>query len=108
MSDYKLTDSGPRSELYIIPVPVTAAIRLQKPPRHVVLLINNHLTQAVESTDMFLGMSGKNESSTSCEDMVLRVELPGISGASGKQITCCRAILQSSCDGLWWICVSGI
>jgi len=46
---------------------------------------------------MFLGMSGKNESSTSCEDMVLRVELPGISGASGKQITCCQAILQSSC-----------
>ena len=38
--------------------------------------------QSVESTDMFLGMSGKNESSTSCEDMVLRIELPGISGAS--------------------------
>ena len=39
--------------------------------------------QAVESTDMFLGMSGKDESSTSCEDMVLRIELPGVSGAAG-------------------------
>ncbi|KAG1678868.1 hypothetical protein FOA52_003536 [Chlamydomonas sp. UWO 241] len=38
--------------------------------------------QAVESTDVFLGMSGKNESSTSCEDMVLRIELPGVSGAA--------------------------
>ncbi|GAX80342.1 hypothetical protein CEUSTIGMA_g7780.t1 [Chlamydomonas eustigma] len=37
--------------------------------------------QAVESTDMFLGMSGKDESSTSCEDMVLRIELPGVSSA---------------------------
>lgn len=40
--------------------------------------------QAVETTDMFLGMSGKNESSTSCEDMVLRIELPGVESASGE------------------------
>ncbi len=38
--------------------------------------------QAVESTDVFLGMSGKDESSTSCEDIVVRIELPGVSSAS--------------------------
>ena len=40
--------------------------------------------QAVESTDIFLGMSGKDESSTSCEDMVVRVELPEVSSLGGE------------------------
>lgn len=39
--------------------------------------------QAVESTDVFLGMSGKDESSNSCEEMVVKISLPGISGISG-------------------------
>lgn len=33
--------------------------------------------QAIETTDAFLGMSGKDPSSTSCETMVVRLELPG-------------------------------
>ncbi len=48
--------------------------------------------QAVQSTDVFLGMSGKDESSTSCEDMVLRIELPGVSSASGA-----RELSSASC-----------
>lgn len=35
--------------------------------------------QAVESTDVFLGMSGKDESSASCEDIVVKIDLPGVS-----------------------------
>mmetsp|Transcript_13160 Transcript_13160/g.28215 ORF Transcript_13160/g.28215 Transcript_13160/m.28215 type:complete len:187 (+) Transcript_13160:84-644(+) len=38
--------------------------------------------QAVETTDVFLGMSGKDESSTSCEELVVRIELPEVSGAN--------------------------
>eukprot|EP00877_Chromochloris_zofingiensis_P003784 jgi/Chrzof1/13406/Cz07g31240.t1 len=38
--------------------------------------------QAVESTDAFLGMSGKDPSSTCCEDLVVRVELPEASSIS--------------------------
>mmetsp|Transcript_15196 Transcript_15196/g.41167 ORF Transcript_15196/g.41167 Transcript_15196/m.41167 type:complete len:191 (+) Transcript_15196:2236-2808(+) len=38
--------------------------------------------QAVESTDVFLGMSGKTESSTSCEDLVVRIMLPEVSSIS--------------------------
>ena len=33
--------------------------------------------QAVETQDAFLGMGDKDPSSTQCEDIVLRVELPG-------------------------------
>lgn len=33
--------------------------------------------QAVETTDAFLGMSLKDASSTCCEDIVIRIELPG-------------------------------
>ncbi|PNW80932.1 hypothetical protein CHLRE_07g335800v5 [Chlamydomonas reinhardtii] len=38
--------------------------------------------QAVDTADNFLGMSGKDGSSTSCEDLVVRVELPGAAGAA--------------------------
>lgn len=38
--------------------------------------------QAVDTSDMFLGMSGKDESSTSCEDMVVKISLPGVNSAS--------------------------
>lgn len=40
--------------------------------------------QAVDTADNFLGMSGKDGSSTSCEDLVVRVELPGAAGAAGR------------------------
>ncbi|XP_078494861.1 dynein axonemal assembly factor 6 [Ciona intestinalis] len=33
--------------------------------------------QKVTSEDMFLGMSGKNPSTACCEDMIVRIELPG-------------------------------
>ncbi len=39
--------------------------------------------QAVESTDVFLGMGGKDESSTSCEDLVVKILLPEVSAISG-------------------------
>ena len=39
--------------------------------------------QAVQSTDVFLGMSGKDESSTSCEDMVLKISLPEVAAING-------------------------
>lgn len=39
--------------------------------------------QAVESTDVFLGMSGKDESSTSCEQMVVKVQLPQVESIAG-------------------------
>ncbi len=39
--------------------------------------------QAVESTDVFLGMSGKDESSTSCESMVVKIDLPEVSSIQG-------------------------
>mmetsp|Transcript_14704 Transcript_14704/g.41387 ORF Transcript_14704/g.41387 Transcript_14704/m.41387 type:complete len:181 (+) Transcript_14704:107-649(+) len=35
--------------------------------------------QAVETQDAFLGMGDKDPSSTQCEDIVLRIELPGTS-----------------------------
>ncbi|GIL55027.1 hypothetical protein Vafri_10693 [Volvox africanus] len=38
--------------------------------------------QAVDTADNFLGMSGKDPSSTCCEDLVLRVELPEAAGAA--------------------------
>ncbi|KAG2490866.1 hypothetical protein HYH03_010784 [Edaphochlamys debaryana] len=38
--------------------------------------------QAVDTADNFLGMSGKDNSSTSCEDLVVRIELPGAEGAA--------------------------
>lgn len=38
--------------------------------------------QAVETTDAFLGMSGKDGSSACCEDIVLRVKLPDVQKAS--------------------------
>lgn len=50
--------------------------------------------QAVESTDAFLGMSGKDPSSTCCEDLVVRVELPEASSISGTQPTCVIAHKQ--------------
>ena len=34
--------------------------------------------QAVETTDTFLGMSGKDVSSACCEDLLLRVTLPDV------------------------------
>lgn len=37
--------------------------------------------QAVTSEDMFLGMGMKNPSTASCEDMVLKIELPGAKSA---------------------------
>ena len=33
--------------------------------------------QKVTSEDMFLGMSGKNPSTACCEDMIVKIELPG-------------------------------
>lgn len=48
--------------------------------------------QAVESTDMFLGMSGKDESSTSCEDLVVRITLPEVSSISGGWPQCCLGL----------------
>ena len=33
--------------------------------------------QAVETQDVFLGMGEKDPSSAQCEDMLLRIELPG-------------------------------
>ncbi|KXZ54824.1 hypothetical protein GPECTOR_4g895 [Gonium pectorale] len=38
--------------------------------------------QAVDTADNFLGMSMKDPSSTSCEDLVVRIELPKAQGAS--------------------------
>lgn len=38
--------------------------------------------QAVESTDVFLGMSGKDPSSTQCEEIVARIELPKAASAA--------------------------
>lgn len=49
--------------------------------------------QAVESTDVYLGMGGKDESSTSCEDMVIKIKLPEVNGISG------RAVQWSLCRG---------
>eukprot|EP00983_Pelagomonas_calceolata_P102810 1158848-Pelagomonas_calceolata.AAC.2 len=43
--------------------------------------------QAVESTDVFLGMSGKTESSTSCEDLVVRIMLPEVSSISEHSLS---------------------
>ncbi len=40
--------------------------------------------QAVASTDAFLGMSGKDPSSTCCEELVVRIELPEASSAAGE------------------------
>lgn len=39
--------------------------------------------QAVDTADNFLGMSSKDPSSTSCEDLVVRIQLPGAEGAAG-------------------------
>jgi hypothetical protein len=41
--------------------------------------------QAVESTDVFLGIGGKDESSQSCEDLVVKVLLPEVTAISGEQ-----------------------
>lgn len=38
--------------------------------------------QAVETTDAFLGMSGKDASSACCEDLVLKVKLPDVEKAT--------------------------
>lgn len=38
--------------------------------------------QAVDTADNFLGMSSKDPSSTSCEDLVVRIQLPGAEGAA--------------------------
>ena len=35
--------------------------------------------QKVSTEDMFLGMGSKNPSSACCEDMIIRIELPGCS-----------------------------
>ena len=40
--------------------------------------------QAVETTDAFLGMMNKDPSSTCCEDLQLRVELPHAKALSGS------------------------
>lgn len=37
--------------------------------------------QAVTSEDMFLGMGNKNPATASCEDMVVKIELPGAKSA---------------------------
>ncbi len=63
--------------------------------------------QAVESTDVFLGMGGKDESSTSCEQMVVKVALPhvnGIAGAppmvpAGPGVICGLALCPSAAAG---------
>ena len=39
--------------------------------------------QAVTAEDMFIGLSGRDPSSGSCEDLVVRITLPG---TTGKQI----------------------
>lgn len=46
--------------------------------------------QSVETTDTFLGMSGKDPSSTQCEDLLVKISLPGASGAAGIQYTVCQ------------------
>lgn len=38
--------------------------------------------QSVETTDNFLGMSGKDASSASCEELVVRIELPEAASAA--------------------------
>lgn len=40
--------------------------------------------QSVETTDTFLGMSGKDPSSTQCEDLVVKVHLPVVATAAGE------------------------
>uniref|UniRef100_A0A7S0WQ44 PIH1D1/2/3 CS-like domain-containing protein n=1 Tax=Chlamydomonas leiostraca TaxID=1034604 RepID=A0A7S0WQ44_9CHLO len=50
--------------------------------------------QAVESTDVFLGMSGKDESSTSCEQMVVKVQLPGVESISELDLDVKRTYLK--------------
>eukprot|EP00798_Chlamydomonas_sp_ICE-L_P011792 gene11792-14913_t len=42
--------------------------------------------QAVESTDVFLGMSGKDESSNCCEDMIVKIDLPGVSSMNEMEL----------------------
>jgi hypothetical protein len=39
--------------------------------------------QAVGTADAYLGMSGKDPSSTCCEDLVVRIALPKASSAAG-------------------------
>ncbi len=47
--------------------------------------------QAVDTADNFLGMSAKDPSSTSCEDLVVRIQLPGAEGAAGGAGVCGRS-----------------
>ena len=41
------------------------------------------LKQSVATTDVFLGMSGKDEASYSCEEMVVKIELPLVDAIQG-------------------------
>lgn len=38
--------------------------------------------QAVETTDAFLGMSGKDPSSTCCEELLVAVQMPDVASAA--------------------------
>ncbi|GFH09172.1 PIH1_CS domain-containing protein [Haematococcus lacustris] len=40
--------------------------------------------QAVGSADVYLGMSGKDESSGSCEDLVMKISLPAVHTMAGE------------------------
>jgi dynein assembly factor 6, axonemal len=44
----------------------------REPPQYDILY-----KQAVGTQDTFLGMSGKDQSSTCCEEIVIRIDLPG-------------------------------
>eukprot|EP00884_Botryococcus_braunii_P021091 jgi/Botrbrau1/7666/Bobra.0159s0108.1 len=59
----------------------------RKEPRYTFLF-----KQTVEATDAYLGLGNKDPSSNCCEDLVLRIDLPGIQSAKGVQSTsllCC-------------------
>lgn len=47
--------------------------------------------QQVTTSDNFLGMSGKDPSSTCCEHLVLVVQLPHATSAAGERVFWCLA-----------------
>lgn len=52
--------------------------------------------QAVESTDAFLGMMNKDPSSTCCEDLQLRVDLPKSKSLAGTATTLGKCTLPAN------------
>lgn len=47
--------------------------------------------QAVTTADNFLGMSGKDPSTSSCEELVIAVQLPKAKSAAGG-LSCCSTV----------------